>query len=217
MEVLVVGGTGFLGHELVRQARDAGHRVTGTHLTQPGRLSDVRWRVLDLRHSADVRAVMSTVRPEVVINAAYRKSDWATTADGAANVAVAAAQVGARLVHISSDAVFSGTADRYTEACRPDPTTLYGAAKAAAETVVLAVAPAAVIVRTSLIVGDGGSPHEARSSPVTAMGSSTPMTSAARYTWPTWRRGCWSLRSRGTAAPTMSRAPTRSAGTNSGY
>jgi dTDP-4-dehydrorhamnose reductase len=56
-----------------------------------------------------------------VINAVYRKGDWATTADGAAHVAVAAADVRARLVHVSSDAVFSGAADRYDEACLPDP------------------------------------------------------------------------------------------------
>ena len=162
MEVLVVGGTGFLGRELVGQARNAGHRVTGTYLTRPGEISGVQWRALDLRRSVDVRAVLTAVRPGIVINAAYRKEDWATTADGAARVAVAAAHVRARLVHVSSDAVFSGAADRYDETCPPDPTTTYGAAKAAAETTVLAVDPTSVVARTSLIIGDGGSPHEAR-------------------------------------------------------
>jgi dTDP-4-dehydrorhamnose reductase len=67
-----------------------------------------------------------------------------------------------RLVHVSSDAVFSGAAIRYDETSVPDPTTPYGAAKAAAETVVKAVCPGAVIARTSLIIGDGGSLHERR-------------------------------------------------------
>jgi dTDP-4-dehydrorhamnose reductase len=162
MDVLVVGGTGFLGAELVDRARNAGHRVTGTCLTRPGEISGVQWRSLDLRRREDVRAVLTAVRPDVVINAAYRKADWATTADGAAHVAVAAADVRARLVHVSSDAVFSGAADSYDETCQPDPTTPYGAAKAAAETTVLAVDPTAVVARTSLILGDGGSLHEAR-------------------------------------------------------
>jgi dTDP-4-dehydrorhamnose reductase len=69
--------------------------------------------------------------------------------------------VGARLVHVSSDAVFSGQATRYDETSPPDPITPYGAAKAAAETAIKALHPTAVIARTSLIIGDGDSPQEA--------------------------------------------------------
>jgi dTDP-4-dehydrorhamnose reductase len=87
-------------------------------------------------------------------------SDWETTADGGLNVALAAAAAGARLVHVSSDAVFSGAAPSYDETCQPDPVTPYGAAKAAAETAVKGVTPAAAIARTSLIIGDGDSQHE---------------------------------------------------------
>jgi hypothetical protein len=99
-------------------------------------------------------------RPDVVINAAYRQSDWATTADGGMHVALAAAAVGARLVHVSSDAVFSGTTASYDETHLPDPTTPYGAAKAAAETAIKGISPTAIVARTSLIIGDGGSQHE---------------------------------------------------------
>jgi dTDP-4-dehydrorhamnose reductase len=56
--------------------------------------------------------------------------------------------------------VFSGAAPRYDETSPPDPVTPYGAAKAAAETAVRAIAPGAVIARTSLIIGDGDSKHE---------------------------------------------------------
>jgi hypothetical protein len=69
----------------------------------------------------------------VIVNAAYRRADWATTADGGMHVALAAAAAEARLVHVSSDAVFSGTAASCDESCLPEPTTPYGAAKAAAE------------------------------------------------------------------------------------
>lgn len=50
--------------------------------------------------------------------------------------------------------MFSGSAIRYDETAVPDPTTPDSAAKAAAETAVKAISPAAVIARTSL-VGDG--------------------------------------------------------------
>lgn len=105
-------------------------------------------------------ALVRAAQPDVIVNAAYRQSDWATTAEGGMHVALAAASVGARLVHVSSDAVFSGASVRYDETHVPDPTTPYGAAKAAAETAIRGIAPSAVIARTSLIVGDGGSQHE---------------------------------------------------------
>jgi dTDP-4-dehydrorhamnose reductase len=76
------------------------------------------------------------------------------------HVALAVAAAGARLVHVSSDAVFSGTAPSYDETRQPDPVSPYCAAKAAAETAVKGITPSAIIARTSLIIGDGDSQHE---------------------------------------------------------
>jgi len=70
--------------------------------------------MLDIRLRNDVTALARRTRPEVVINAAYRQSDWKATADGGMHVALAAAAAGARLVHVSSDAVFSGAAPATT-------------------------------------------------------------------------------------------------------
>jgi dTDP-4-dehydrorhamnose reductase len=160
VNLLVVGGSGFLGQELANQARVVGHRVMATYRTRAAAVAGVDWQALDIRRIDDVVALTVDTQPDVVINAAFRQADWVTTADGAAHVAVAAAAAGARLVHVSSDAVFSGAAGSYDETCVPDPTTAYGAAKAAGETAVKGIAPASVIARTSLIVGDGGSQHE---------------------------------------------------------
>lgn len=73
---------------------------------------------------------------------------------------MAAAKYGSRLVHVSTDAVFSGARVHYDESCLPDPVTPYGAAKAAAETGILLVHPQAVVARMSLIIGNGRSEHE---------------------------------------------------------
>jgi dTDP-4-dehydrorhamnose reductase len=160
VKTLIVGGSGFLGSELARQCVARGDEVAATYMTRPGTLAGVDWRPCDVRRRVDVAGLVAAVRPRVVVNAAFRQAEWTSTADGAAHVALAAAAAGARLVHVSSDAVFSGAAVHYDEASAPDPITPYGAAKAAAETAVQAVAPDAVIARTSLIVGDGGSSHE---------------------------------------------------------
>ncbi len=152
----MIGGTGLLGREVARQARLAGHRVTATYHASGPAGPGPDWRPLDIRHRAGVVALAAEVRPDAVVNTAYRQSDWETTADGGAHAALAAVAAGARLVHVSSDAVFSGAAPAYDETARPDPVSPYGAAKAAAETAVRAIAPGAVIARTSLIVGDDG-------------------------------------------------------------
>lgn len=156
----MVGGSGFLGREVTSQARLAGHNVAATFHSRAPTVAGVDWRSLDIRHRDDTTILARAVQPDVVINAAYRQSDWVTTAEGGMHVALAAAAVGARLVQVSSDAVFSGRQARYDETHVPDPTTPYGAAKAAAETAVKGITPTAVVARTSLIIGDGGSPHE---------------------------------------------------------
>jgi dTDP-4-dehydrorhamnose reductase len=160
VDLLVVGGSGFLGLEVIRQARLVGHRVVATFHSHRPEVTDADWRDLDVRHRDDVADLVGSTRPAVIVNAAYRQSDWAATADGGTHIALAAAAAGARLVHVSSNAVFSGGAARYTETDLPDPTTPYGAAKAAAETAVKGIMPTAVIARTSLIIGAGNSPHE---------------------------------------------------------
>lgn len=165
MTVLIIGGSGFLGTELVRQAVAAGLETAATFATTaPGTTSgcapDVAWHALDLRDPERVTGVVKDVAPSMVVNLASSDSDWAITADGAVRVAMAAAEQGARLVHVSSDAVFSGARDRYDETCLPDPLTPYGAAKAAGETAVRLLLPSAAVARTSLIIGRGGSVHE---------------------------------------------------------
>jgi dTDP-4-dehydrorhamnose reductase len=160
MKVLIIGGSGFLGAELIRQATAAGLETSATFASRPGTASDAAWHPLDVRDPARVARVIADVAPSVVVNASSGGSDWAVTADGSVRVALAAVEHGCRLVHVSSDAVFSGARARYDESCLPDPVTSYGAAKAAAETAVRLLVPDAAVARTSLIVGHGRSVHE---------------------------------------------------------
>ncbi|MEH1030266.1 sugar nucleotide-binding protein [Micromonospora profundi] len=155
MRVLVVGGSGFLGREVCRRAVAAGRQVVGTFHSQDIAVPGVAAHRLDVTDRAAVRALVAQVRPDAVVSTPYRYDDWTVTADGAANVAVAAAEAGVRLVHMSSDALHAGRPSPYLDDDVPTPIHAYGAAKAAAETAVRAVDPGAALVRTSLIVGEG--------------------------------------------------------------
>jgi dTDP-4-dehydrorhamnose reductase len=149
--LLVTGGSGYLGGEVVRLAADAGWAVAGTSHRTLGPVP------LDVRDPAAVAALVAELRPGCVIHTAYLQDGpdaWATNVEGSANVAAAAAAAGARLIHISTDLVFDGSAGRpYREDDPAEPVIEYGRSKAAAERAVLLAHPAATVVRTSLIYG----------------------------------------------------------------
>lgn len=160
MTTLIIGGSGFLGSELLRQASSAGRATTATFNSRAPETDGVMWHRLDLRDVRQIDTLIDTVAPSAVINASSGEADWAVTADGSFRLATATVRRGIRLVHVSSDAVFSGADVYYDETALPDPVTPYGAAKAAAETAVRLLHPASVVARTSLIIGNGGSAHE---------------------------------------------------------
>ncbi|MCC6236426.1 MAG: SDR family oxidoreductase [Dehalococcoidia bacterium] len=154
--LLVTGASGTLGAEVARQALEGGWDVVGTYHRVPGVLP-IEWRALNLDDPRGVDALLEEVRPDAIIHTAYvyrgdRPDSWTVTAEAPAWIARAARHVGARLVHLSSDVIFDGTASPYDETAHPSPITPYGAAKAAAEVAVAALDPSAAIVRTSLIV-----------------------------------------------------------------
>jgi dTDP-4-dehydrorhamnose reductase len=163
--VLVTGGTGHLGAEVVAHALAAGWDVAATwHSRQPPD-GPARWHRLDITDPVAVAGLVVAVQPDVVIHTAYLRdgpdADAVTTA-GAAAVARAADAENARLIHLSTDVVFDGeTSTPYAEGDRPHPITAYGRAKHEAESAVLGAHPRALVVRTSLLYGGGvPGPHE---------------------------------------------------------
>jgi len=170
-QMLVIGGSGYLGGWIVRLAR-ANWTVTATCLTHPADEPGADWRRLDVRDEATVAALVAGVRPTVIVHTAALNPGQGTDFEavntiGTRHVARAAARCGARLIHISSDVIFDGESrptnqgrGNYVEEDSLSPITPYGRSKALAESEVRSSGAEAVIVRTSLIYG--WRPHLAR-------------------------------------------------------
>jgi dTDP-4-dehydrorhamnose reductase len=159
--LLVTGGTGYLGGEIVRRATSLRWSVMTTwHHRPPG--EDADWIEMELADESSVERAVREAAPDVVIHTAFvQHGDLLdeVTARGAARVARAAAAAGAMLVHLSTDVVFSGSRDvPYREVDPVSPVHAYGRAKADAERLVVADHPAPLVVRTSLLYGGTDGP-----------------------------------------------------------
>ncbi len=155
--LLVTGGSGYLGDWVVRLARSTWD-VTATYFSHPVVHPGATWRHLDARDANTVAALVAGTRPDVIIHTAAANPGPAadfhgTNVTGTRNVARAAADAGARFIHVSTDVVFDGERGNYVESDPPNPITDYGRSKALAEEEVRASGAHAVIVRTSIIYG----------------------------------------------------------------
>jgi dTDP-4-dehydrorhamnose reductase len=152
--VLVTGAGGMLAHDLVPALRQAGWVVTAMDRN-------------DLDVTDPAQCVAAVDGHDLVVNtAAYTAVDdaetneaaaFAVNAVGAANVARACSRAGARLVHVSTDYVFDGTATEPYAVDHPvAPRSAYGRTKAAGEWAVRALCPESWVVRTAWLYGAGG-------------------------------------------------------------
>jgi dTDP-4-dehydrorhamnose reductase len=155
MRALVAGALGQLGRELVLQL--------GSECAWAGDRAQI-----DVTDKAAVVALVARVAPDVVFNAtAWNGVDAAETEVAPAFAVNALAprwfahavrDSGALLVHVSTDYVFDGCASRpYREDDTPRPLGVYGASKLAGETLIATSGADHLIVRTSGLLGRGGS------------------------------------------------------------
>jgi dTDP-4-dehydrorhamnose reductase len=154
-KVLVLGADGQLGRALRAEYADAPHvEFAGRadlDLTSPDVASARRWR----DYAAIVNAAAYTA-VDAAETAEGRPQAWAANAHAVAALAGIAAAHGVTLVHVSSDYVFDGTADRpYTERDALAPLGVYGQSKAAGD-LAATTAPRHYVLRTSWVIGEGG-------------------------------------------------------------
>jgi dTDP-4-dehydrorhamnose reductase len=163
VKILILGGDGMLGHELVRSwcGRHDVHatlRLDRGMYPASGPFEGATLHVgVDVRNLQDVVTAVAEARPDAVVNAVGIVKQRGTSKEAIPSLEVNAlfphrlAQVcraaGARIVHLSTDCVFSGAKGGYTEQDLPDATDLYGRTKLLGEV----RQPGSLTLRTSIV------------------------------------------------------------------
>jgi len=157
MKILIIGCNGQLGHSLADTAPENTDMI-GLDLPE-----------LDITDPTALLEICRKTRPDVIVNAAaYTAVDKAETdealatavnVEGPRNVAAAARDIGARIIHISTDFVFDGKSSTPYRADAPtNPLSVYGRTKRDGELAVLEEMPgASVVIRTSWLYSKTGS------------------------------------------------------------
>ena len=169
MRALVLGAGGMLGHRLWRELRD--RMETFAAIRRPAsRYAALGWfderRLIDrvdATSSEDLERAFRVARPDVVINAVGLVKQRRDAVDPVRAITVnallphqlaeRARHVGARLIHLSTDCVFSGTRGQYEESDLPDATDLYGRSKLLGEV----DGAGCLTIRTSMVGRELGS------------------------------------------------------------
>lgn len=155
MKVLLIGGNSQLGR-CIQDRVPTNWSVVSTISSE-----------LDIVDFDQVTSTIERYRPDAIINtAAYTAVDKAESnekqaflvnAVGAKNIALACESANIRLIHISTDYVFDGTADQpYQTTDTPNPLSIYGRSKLAGELLTLAHCAHSQVIRTSWLYSEYG-------------------------------------------------------------
>jgi dTDP-4-dehydrorhamnose reductase len=157
--LLITGTNGLLGNKAVVVANQ-NYEVMPLHHAKP--LHDNSLEV-DIVNKEQVLSIFRKLRPNAVIHAAaetnvdkcetQKEHAWNVNVKGTRNVAEACDEVGAKLVHISTDYVFDGEKGHYKEEDNPNPISYYGLTKLEGERQVVAHCRNYAILRTSVLYG----------------------------------------------------------------
>jgi dTDP-4-dehydrorhamnose reductase len=166
--VLICGSNGLLGQRLaLKLGHETEYEVLNTsHHRQfvlDRHLFD--YTQLDITNKGDVKSLVSSFRPDVIVNAAamtnvdacetQRELAWKVNVVGVENLVEIARRINSHLIHISTDYVFDGKNGPYKENDRVNPINYYGRTKQAGENVILAGGIPATILRTIVVYGTG--------------------------------------------------------------
>ena len=157
--MLITGVTGLLGSNLAVYFREK-YNVFGTYNSHPYSIPDVKTIRMDLSSKDSIESSISAARPDFVVHcAAETRVDFCeentvsaltVNAGGTKALSKVCQKLGAKLIYISTDSVYEGTKNNYTETDIPNPKNVYGKSKLYGEIAVKKHAYNHLIFRTNI-------------------------------------------------------------------
>lgn len=159
MKVVILGGSGMLGHKVVQAFAPVARTVVTSRASLPPGLAPALEAIsgVDVSRFEATERILETQRPDVVVNCIGIVKQLAEGRDPVASIEInslfphrvarACRSIGARLIHVSTDCVFSGRHGRYVEGDFPDASDLYGRTKLLGEV----GDEGAITLRTSIV------------------------------------------------------------------
>jgi dTDP-4-dehydrorhamnose reductase len=164
--IMIVGSNGLLGQKVAELCiRGSSHQLMlcSVEPTSLLTLPDIPYTMVDMTVKKEVKDVVSSFNPDVIINCAAmtnvdacereRELAWKVNVSGLENIIEAAKRNTASIVHISSDYIIDGKNGPYDENERPEPISYYGKTKLAGENALRTSGLPSFIARTMVLYG----------------------------------------------------------------
>ena len=158
MRILITGGSGLLAVNWALNRRQQDEVWLGLH-RRVINIPTTKTVMVDFLNEASIQQLIFKISPDLIIHTAsitdvdkcevHRDTAWRVNAEYAGMVARAASASNKKLIHISTDHLFDGQTPFMTENDVPNPLNIYGVTKLAAESLVSAVSPNALILRVN--------------------------------------------------------------------
>ena len=158
-KMLVIGGTSLLGYKLLSNTNN--FEIYASYNKNLINLKNVETLKIDITNKKNCEKILN-LKPDIIINTAaitnvdycekFEKNAFDVNVTGTKNIAEIAEKLGSKLIHISTDAVFSGSKKFYVEEDKPNPISIYGKTKLESEKIISKVNDS-VILRPSVLFG----------------------------------------------------------------
>jgi dTDP-4-dehydrorhamnose reductase len=158
--ILVTGASGLLGASVVLQAKTSGREVVGLYHEHPIHVPGVQTQRVELTSASDTRSVIRHFRPQAIIHcAAAANVDWCEDHPHEAEqvnvgasrlLAELAAELNCQLIYVSTDSVFDGIRENYSEVDEAHPINIYAHSKLRGEGESQRHRPGAIIARVNI-------------------------------------------------------------------
>ena len=158
-KILVIGGSSLLGYKLLSNTNN--FKLYASYNKNLINLKNIETLKIDITNEKNCEKILN-LKPDIIINTAaitnvdycekFEKNAFDVNVTGTKNIAKIAEKLGSKLIHISTDAVFSGNKKFYAEEDRPNPISVYGKTKLESEKIISKVTDS-IILRPSVIFG----------------------------------------------------------------